>query len=91
MRERVVTVVVLLATFLLAHPAHGQFLDGTLLKIKSSGTVALGYRDSSPPFSFDALDGRPAGYSVDLCVMAAQACDQGEDREPRTSRWHGSR
>ncbi|MGZ5035702.1 MAG: amino acid ABC transporter substrate-binding protein [Usitatibacter sp.] len=73
MLERIVTLVAGMATLLFAHPAHGQYLDGTLLKIKNSGTVALGYRESSPPFSFNAPDGRPAGYSVDLCLMAAGA------------------
>jgi ABC-type amino acid transport substrate-binding protein len=72
MRERAL-IAVLLATLFLALPARAQFLDGTLLKIKSSGTISLGYRDSSPPFSFAAPDGRPAGYSVDLCKVAAGA------------------
>jgi glutamate/aspartate transport system substrate-binding protein len=42
-------------------------LDGTLKKIKESGTITLGYRDSSRPFSFTDDGGKPAGYSVDLC------------------------
>src|ERR1044071_534989 len=51
----------------------GQDLDGTLKKIKTSGTLTLGYRDAAPPFSFSGPDKRPAGYSVDLCVYVANA------------------
>lgn len=73
MRERASMVVVLLATLCLAHPARAQLLDATLLKIKSSGTLAVGYRDSSPPFSFAGPDNRPAGYSIELCMVVAGA------------------
>jgi glutamate/aspartate transport system substrate-binding protein len=73
MRERAAMVVVLLAMLFLAYPARGQLLDGTLLKIKSAGTVTFGYRDSSPPFSFAGPDKRPAGYSIDLCMVIAGA------------------
>ena len=45
----------------------------TLKKIRDSGTITLGYRESSVPFSY--LDGakQPVGYSIDLCnkVVAA--------------------
>jgi len=41
---------------------------GTLKKIKDSGTIILGVRDSSIPFSY--LDDKQSyqGYSVDLCM-----------------------
>jgi ABC-type amino acid transport substrate-binding protein len=58
-----------LAIAVLAAPAMGaEQLDGTLKKIKSSNTIAFGYRDASRPFSFVGDDGKPAGYSVDLCT-----------------------
>jgi ABC-type amino acid transport substrate-binding protein len=47
--------------------------DGTLEKIKDSGTLNLGYRESAPPFSFPGPDRRPVGYSVDLCTHVAGA------------------
>jgi len=43
----------------------------TLDRIKTSKTVIFGYRDSSVPFSFVGPDGKPAGYSVDLCQRVA--------------------
>lgn len=41
---------------------------GTLKKIKDSGTITLGVRDSSIPFSY--LDDKQSyqGYSIDLCM-----------------------
>jgi glutamate/aspartate transport system substrate-binding protein len=42
-------------------------VSGTLAQIKKSGTVRLGYRDSSIPFSFLDPFGRPIGYSIDIC------------------------
>jgi ABC-type amino acid transport substrate-binding protein len=67
----------LLASLLLAGPALGQGkapgLDGTLKKIKTSGTLNIGYRESSPPFSFMGSDKRPIGYSIDVCMYVAGA------------------
>jgi ABC-type amino acid transport substrate-binding protein len=45
----------------------------TLERIRQSSTIALGYRDASPPFSFRDREGRVLGYSVDLCTRAAAA------------------
>lgn len=58
-------------TAMLAGSASGADLDGTLKKIKSTNTITLGYRESSRPFSFAGDDGKPAGYSVDLCTRIA--------------------
>lgn len=38
----------------------------TLGKIKRTGTITIAYSDNSLPFSFTE-DGKPSGYSVDLC------------------------
>jgi len=42
-------------------------LSGTLKKIKSTGTITLGYRESSLPFSYLNRRQQPIGYSMDLC------------------------
>jgi glutamate/aspartate transport system substrate-binding protein len=47
-------------------PALGA-LSGTLKKIRSTGTIALGYRESSLPFSYLNRRQQPIGYSIDLC------------------------
>lgn len=62
-----------IAAILAAGPAQGQELSGTLKKIKTSGTFTIGYRESSPPFSFMGTDKRPIGYSIDLCMNVARA------------------
>jgi glutamate/aspartate transport system substrate-binding protein len=45
----------------------------TLEKIRATQTISLGYREASPPFSYKDADGRPAGYSVELCNRIAAA------------------
>lgn len=52
---------------------QAQELDGTLKKIKSSGTFTIGYRDAAPPFSFSEADKKPVGYSIELCTYVANA------------------
>ncbi|MFM0045420.1 amino acid ABC transporter substrate-binding protein [Paraburkholderia sediminicola] len=53
--------------------ARGEELTGTLQKIKESGTVTLGVRESSVPFSY--LDDKQAyrGYSIDACMKIVDA------------------
>ena len=41
-----------LATTLLSAPVMAQELNGTLKKIKDTGVIALGHRESSIPFSY---------------------------------------
>src|SRR5262245_14530400 len=57
----------LLTTAILVSPALAADLEGTLKKIKTSNSISIGYRDSSRPFSFTGDDGKPTGYSIDLC------------------------
>src|SRR5580692_6132769 len=58
-----------LAALLLATGAAAQTSEGlspTLTAIKNSHVVHLGYRESSPPFSFLDQANRPIGYSLEL-------------------------
>ena len=50
-----------------AQTGGGEGLSPTLATIKSTHVVHLGYRESSPPFSFIDPSGRPIGYSLELC------------------------
>jgi len=56
--------------------AFAQDLQGTLKKIKDSGTIVMGYREQSLPFAFRGDDGKPTGYSVDLCQRIATGIQQ---------------
>jgi ABC-type amino acid transport substrate-binding protein len=58
---------VLLAALLAAAPAWSDELTGTLKRIKDAGTITIGYRESSIPFSYVNRRGEPIGYSIDLC------------------------
>ncbi len=57
----------------IAGQANAEQLTGTLKKIKDSGTITLGVRDSSIPFSY--LDDKQSyqGYSIDICLRAVTA------------------
>lgn len=68
----------LAAALLLPGPAPAQeaagieALAGTLRRIRAEGTIRLGYREGSLPFSFQDTVGQPIGYSIDLCREVAE-------------------
>jgi glutamate/aspartate transport system substrate-binding protein len=63
----------LIGASLLSGLAHAEDLTGTLKKVKDTGTITLGVRDSSIPFSY--LDDKQSyqGYSIDLCMKVVNA------------------
>jgi glutamate/aspartate transport system substrate-binding protein len=73
MRYALATIALVIA---MTGPARAQEIRPTLDKIKETGTIVLGHRETSRPFSFLGNDGKPAGYSVDLCVQVAAAVKQ---------------
>jgi glutamate/aspartate transport system substrate-binding protein len=50
-----------------AQTGGSEGLSPTLAGIKKTHVVRLGYRESSPPFSFLDQADRPIGYSLELC------------------------
>lgn len=58
----------LLAASLSAASGAALAESPTLSKIKSSGTITLGYREASIPFSYLGADQKPVGFSLDLCA-----------------------
>jgi len=62
-----VAALVLLTTAAAAQTGGGEGLSPTLDSIKKAHVVRLGYRESSPPFSFLDQANRPIGYSLELC------------------------
>jgi glutamate/aspartate transport system substrate-binding protein len=54
-------------------PAFTQQLTGTLAKIKDSGSITLGFRDASVPFSYLDDNQKPVGYAMDLCYKIVDA------------------
>ena len=53
-------------------PAPAERID-TLKRIRDSGTVTIGVREASVPFSYIDAQKQPQGYSVDLCLKVADA------------------
>ena len=45
----------------------------TLKRIRETGVITLGVRETSVPFSFLDAQKQPQGYSVDLCLRVAEA------------------
>jgi glutamate/aspartate transport system substrate-binding protein len=56
-----------------SHTATAEGLTGTLEKIRSSGTITIGHRESSIPFSYYDSNEKVVGYAMDLCYLAADA------------------
>src|SRR5690349_25010203 len=48
-------------------------LEGTLKKIKESGTITIGHRDSSIPLSYLDDKLQPVGFSIELCKHVVEA------------------
>jgi glutamate/aspartate transport system substrate-binding protein len=65
------TAFALLAVAALALPAAAQ--EGTLKKIKDSGSITIGHRDASLPFSYYDDKQQPIGYAMDLCHRIVDA------------------
>ena len=66
-------IVLALLTLGIAAGVSAQDLTGTLKKIKDTGTITIGYRDASIPFSYLDDSQKPIGYSMDLCYKIVDA------------------
>jgi glutamate/aspartate transport system substrate-binding protein len=62
-----------LAAALSAGQANAEELTGTLKKIKESGVITIGYRDSSIPFSYLDDNQKPIGFAIDICRKIVDA------------------
>src|SRR5215210_1235129 len=51
---------------------HAQ-LTGTLKKIQDSGSITIGHRDASIPFSYYDDKQQPIGFAMDLCLRIVDA------------------
>lgn len=65
-----------LALMLSSAAAWAQDAGGALERIQKTATISLGYRENAAPFSFRGTDGKPAGYTVELCTRVAHAIKQ---------------
>lgn len=68
------TIAIAAAAGLLLAPVAATAQDsGTLKKIKDTGTVTIGYRESSVPFSFLDENQKSVGYANDICLKIVDA------------------
>lgn len=63
----------MMAGALAAGQASAQELTGTLKKIKETGTITIGYRESSVPFSYLDDNQKPVGFAMDICAAIVAA------------------
>jgi glutamate/aspartate transport system substrate-binding protein len=55
------------------HAAVAQEPTGTLEKIRSTGIITIGHRESSIPFSYYDKNEKVVGYAMDVCYLIADA------------------
>ena len=60
------TMVLIAAVGLFCLPP-GAAAEGVLDRVAETGAFRIGYATGSPPLSFNDADGKPAGYSIELC------------------------
>lgn len=53
--------------------AGAQELTGTLKKIKDTGAITIGFRNSSVPFSYLDDNQKPVGFAMDICYKIVDA------------------
>ena len=53
--------------------ALAQDLTGTLKKIKETGSITIGHRDASVPFSYYDDKQQPVGFAMDICSQVVAA------------------
>src|SRR5215475_14301573 len=55
--------------------AFAQPIEGRLKIIHETATLRVAYRTNSPPFSYLGAQGRPVGYTVELCERVARSLE----------------
>ena len=53
----------------------------------SSGAIAIGYRESSIPFSYLSPRSEPIGYSIELCKLLVEAIERGGRHATLAIKW----
>ncbi|MDK2124995.1 transporter substrate-binding domain-containing protein [Parachitinimonas caeni] len=72
MQKRLAFLVAAVSASFIGH-AQANELTGTLKKIKDSGSITVGHRESSIPFSYLDDAQKPIGYAMDLCWKVVDA------------------
>jgi glutamate/aspartate transport system substrate-binding protein len=70
---KTVSLIAGIAALFVSASVSAQDLTGTLKKIKETGTITIGHRESSIPFSYLDDKQQPIGYAMDLCMKVVDA------------------
>ena len=68
--------IVALFSVVLAGSACAQSFDGRLKTVHETATLRIAYRTDSRPFSFLDAQGRPAGFTIELCERIAKSLER---------------
>jgi glutamate/aspartate transport system substrate-binding protein len=62
--------------------AQAEDLTGALKKIKDTGAITIGYRETSIPFSYLDETNKPVGFAMDICAKIVDAVKKelGDDK-----------
>ena len=66
------TLAAALVVALAVGPVAAVELTGTLKKIKETGAITIGHRESSIPFAYLDEHQKPVGYALDLCMKVVE-------------------
>jgi glutamate/aspartate transport system substrate-binding protein len=67
---------VILGVALAASSASAQPIEGRLKTVQETATLKIAYRTDSRPFAFLDLQGRPTGYTIELCEQIAKSLER---------------
>jgi glutamate/aspartate transport system substrate-binding protein len=81
------TSLALVAVALTASAALAQSVEGRLKTIRETATLRIAYRTDSRPFSYLDAQGRPTGYTIDLCERVARSLQRELDIPTLTIKW----
>ncbi len=69
-------IIALLGVALTGGVAGAQPVEGRLKTIQETATLRIAYRTDSRPFAFVDGQGKPAGYSIELCTRIAKSIER---------------
>ena len=76
MRGAIACAVLAFLNVTLAGSASAQPIDGRLKTVADTATLKIAYRSDSRPFAFLDTQGRPTGFTIELCERVAKSLEQ---------------
>lgn len=85
--KRLLFVLLVAASTLIASTVCAQKSPDTLAKIKAAGSITVAFSGDSLPFSYVEASNQPAGYSIDLCKRVIAAVGRAVGKEDLKVNW----